>query len=360
MRIMMIANDTNFAWNLRREILQAFILAGHRVVLVAQILDFRKNFEEIGIRIIDAHTERHGTNPIEDLKLFLFYKKIIRQESPDIVFTNNIKPNVYAGFACQVLKIPYIPNITGLGTPVENPGKLQRLTINLYKTGVKKAKTIFFQNQENIDFFSSHNMMPEKAKIVLLPGSGVNLKTHSSLDWPDSETQIHFLYAARIMKEKGIELLLAAAHKYASNKVVFDICGKCDDAQYDKILKNDKCVVYHGFQKDMTPFYAQCSCFLYPSYYPEGMSNVLLEAAAHCRPIIATNRAGCRETVDDGKSGFIIPIKNKSALFEAVEKFLGMTWEQRRDMGLAGRAKIEREFDRKIVIKAYIEEIGEK
>ena len=98
-------------------------------------------------------------------------------------------------------------------------------------------------------------------------------------------------------------------------------------------------------------------CIVHPSYYPEGMSNVLLEAAAHCRPIIATDRAGCRETVDDGKSGFVIPIKNEDALVDALEKFLAMTWEQKREMGLAGRAKIEKEFDRQIVVNAYVEEI---
>ncbi len=107
----------------------------------------------------------------------------------------------------------------------------------------------------------------------------------------------------------------------------------------------------------MVSFFAMAHCIVHPSYYPEGMSNVLLEAAAHCRPIIATDRAGCRETVDDGKSGFVIPIKNEDALVEALEKFLSMSWEQKKDMGLAGRAKVEKEFDRQIVVKAYVEEI---
>ena len=98
-------------------------------------------------------------------------------------------------------------------------------------------------------------------------------------------------------------------------------------------------------------------CIVHPSYYPEGMSNVLLEAAAHCRPIIATDRAGCRETVDNDKSGFVIPIKDEEALVNALEKFLALSWEDRKNMGLAGRAKIEREFDRQIVVRAYEEEI---
>lgn len=356
MHIMMIANDTSFAWNLRREILQAFIIAGHQVTLVAQILDFKKDFEEIGIKLIEVKTSRHGTNPIDDIKLYFIYKDILHREKPDVVFTNNIKPNVYAGLACQSKRITYIPNITGLGTPVENPGKLQKLTIKLYKIGIRKAKTVFFQNQDNIDFFYKNGMMPSNAKVVLLPGSGVNLETHQFLPWP--RQAIHFLFAARIMKEKGIDLFLAAAHEYANEDIIFDICGQCDDFHYEEIMKKDKSIVYHGLQRDLTPFYAQCNCFLYPSYYPEGMSNVLLEAAACGRPVIAANRSGCRETVDDGVTGLLVPINNEVAVKEAVRIFLSMSDQKRIEMGTRGREKMEREFDRKIVVQKYMEEVA--
>ena len=116
-------------------------------------------------------------------------------------------------------------------------------------------------------------------------------------------------------------------------------------------------ITYHGMQPNINPFYEKCSCFLYPSYYPEGMSNVLLEAAASGRPAIAADRSGCRETVDDGVTGYIVPINDEAAVLEAVEKFLSLSWEQRRDMGLAARAKVEREFDRQIVVDRYIEEV---
>lgn len=355
MHIMMIANDTNFAWNLRREILAAFVEKGHQVSLVAQILNFQDNFRELGVKVISADTGRQGTNPIHDMGLFFHYCRLIRREKPDIVFTNNIKPNVYAGLACQLCKTKYVPNITGLGTPVENPGKLQNLTIQMYKMGVRKASSIFFQNQENVDFFRSHGMMPQNAKVVLLPGSGVNLETHPLLPWP--EGPIHFLFAARIMKEKGIDLFLAAAHQFASKDVIFDICGQCDDPHYKELLENDPTVVYHGLQKDMTPYYAQCSCFLYPSYYPEGMSNVLLEAAANGRPVIAADRSGCRETLEDGKTGFLVPVNNEKAVLDAVSSFLSLGYEKMRDMGIAGRSKVEKEFNREIVVQKYLDEV---
>lgn len=362
MKIVMITNDTNFAYNLRREILEQFVKEGHEAVLVAEILNFKEQFSKMGIRLVDVKTGRHGTNPMDDLNLFRLYYRILKTERPQIVFTNNIKPNVYAGLACKMLKIPYIPNITGLGTPVENSGPLQKLTTYLYKLGVSGSKTIFFQNSENQKFFEDRNMIPKGCKPVLLPGSGVDLNSHPVLPYPGENAQIHFLFVARIMKEKGIDLFLAAAKKFTKERsdVVFDVVGQCDDPAYQDILKTAQEngeIIYHGLQSNVSPFYEKCSCFLYPSYYPEGMSNVLLEAAASGRPVIAADRAGCRETLDDGVTGFLVPVNDEKAVIEATEKILQMSSEERKAMGLRGSEKIRREFDRKIVVEAYWEEI---
>ena len=179
--IMMIVNDTNFVWNLRREVLEALIQHGYRVTLVTEILDFKEQIEEIGCRIINVSTGRHGTNPFNDAKLFRKYYSILKNEQPDIVLTNNIKPNVYAGMVCRLLKIKYMPNVCGLGTPVENKGKLQKLTVYLYKVGIKSASVIFFQNQDNKTFFETRGMIPKNAKVIVTPGSGVNLEAHPLL-----------------------------------------------------------------------------------------------------------------------------------------------------------------------------------
>lgn len=331
------------------------------MTVMAQILNFGQELRAMGCEIVDIKTARQGKNPFKDLILFKKYFRELKENHPDVVLSNNIKPNVYAGLACQILGIKYIPNITGLGTPVENPGPLQKLTTRLYKVGVAGANCIFFQNSENQAFFENRHMMPKRAKVRLLPGSGVDLEAHPAFAYPDGDI-IHFQYTSRILKEKGIDLCLAAAkaiHEKHPN-TVFHICGGCDDERYIQILKdaeNAGYIVYHGQQKDMIPFLKQAACIVHPSYYPEGMSNVLLEGAASARPIIATDRAGCRETVEDGVTGFLIPIKDEQALVEALEKFMQMTPQQRKAMGLAGRAKMEREFDRKIVVKAYLEEI---
>lgn len=364
MKLLMITNDTNFAYNLREEILNSFVSEGHETVLVSEIINFREELSANGIRLIDVKTGRHGKNPFNDLKLFATYYRILKTENPKIVFTNNIKPNVYAGVACKLLKITYIPNVTGLGTPVENPGPLQWLTTKLYKIGVSGAKTIFFQNSENMDFFKNRHIIPKKCKAVLLPGSGVNLERHPYLEYPDASQKVHFLFIARIMKEKGIDLFLAAARKFTKERsdVVFDVVGQCDDTRYLEILEkaqNAGEIVYHGLQKDVTPFYEKCSCFLYPSYYPEGMSNVLLEAAASGRPIIAADRAGCRETLEDRVTGFLVPVNDEKAVINATERILKMNSEERKIMGQHGRKKICKEFNRELVIQAYLKEVQE-
>lgn len=359
--IVLIANDTTVVHDFRKEIIAALIQSGYGVTVIAEILEFKNELEALGCKLVDIRTERHGTSVFQDVKLFYKYYCAIKNCSPDMVLTYNIKPNVYAGMACRLLKTPYMPNITGLGKPVEYPGPMQILTTRLYKIGIADATTVFFQNSENQKFFEDRKLMNAKSKPVLLPGSGVNLQQFSAVSYPQGE-QTHFLFIARVMKEKGIDLYLAASKRIREKwpNAVFHICGGCDDEAYQEILKREQEVgniVYHGLQKDMVLFFQMASCIVHPSYYPEGMSNVLLEAAASARPIIATDRSGCRETVNDGETGFLIPIKDEEALVSALERFMELSWDERREMGLKGRAKMEREFDRKTVVDMYLDEI---
>ena len=195
MKITLIANDTTFIYNLRREVLAKLVEEGHQVTVLCQFRSHREALEQIGCRLYDIPIGRRNTNPWADLKLLYHFFQMLRKINPDVVFTNNIKPNVYAGIACRVLGIQYIPNITGLGTPVENPGKLQFLATRLYKYGVAGADTIFFQNDENMRFFEQHHMMPKNSHVCLLPGSGVNLQAYPELPYSPGDV-VHFLFVA--------------------------------------------------------------------------------------------------------------------------------------------------------------------
>ncbi len=357
MKILFLANSDSGLFKFRRELLEK-LCTNHEVYISIPEGRFSHKLSDMGCIIIPTDFARRGVNPFADLMLLQKYKKMLKEIKPDIVFTYTIKPNVYGGMACASLNTSYVTNITGLGTAVENKGILQFITLWLYKIGLKKAQKIFFQNKENQDFMLNQKVI--SGEYDLLPGSGVNLDYYQPLDYPKEDT-IDFTFIARIRKEKGIDQYLEAAEfirkKYPNTR--FHICGGCEQDYEEKLnqLEKDGVVIYHGLVDDMREIYKITSCTVHPTYYPEGLSNVLLESSASARPIITTNRSGCREVLDEGVNGFYVNQKDSKDLIQKIEKFLALTWEERRDMGLAGRIKVELEFDRNIVVEKYLKEI---
>lgn len=307
----------------------------------------------------DIHINRHGLNPIEDSKLLFRYVKLIKDFQPDVVLQYTIKPNIYGSIACALRGVPCLCNITGLGSAVETPGLLQKMLILMYKVAMKKVHTIFFQNTHGLDFFKQHRLGGD-SQYCLLPGSGVNLNRFVPIPYPKDET-VRFVFVARIIKEKGIEEYLYAAERFKSEgyNAEFYICGSCEE-EYEERLKelNERgVIIYKGLVKDMREIYKMMSCVVLPSYYPEGQSNVLLEGAASCRPLITTDHPGCREAVNDGVSGYLVKKQDAEDLYNKMLRIYQMSCNQREEMGLAGRTKVEQEFDRQIVIQRYIERI---
>lgn len=357
-KVLILVNHDVVIYNFRKELVERLLEEGYEVYISSPYGERIDDLVNMGCKYVEANISRHGTNIVEDLKLTKYYFKTIKKIKPDVVLTYTIKPNIYGGIACRFLKVPYIANITGLGTAVENPGLMQKLTVMLYRVAFKKISCIFFQNTENMNFFAEKNLYNDKHK--LLPGSGVNLNQFTVLDYPSEET-IEFVFISRIMKEKGIDQYIEAA-EYLRNKYPntrFHICGFCEEDYEEKLkeLQSKGIVEYHGMQRDIRKVLARTHCTIHPSYYPEGMSNVLLESAACGRPLITTNRSGCREVVDNEVNGYIIEEKNTKDIIEKIEKFLNLKYQEKITMGLNGRRKIQGEFDRNIVIDAYIREL---
>lgn len=358
MRILILANNDVGLYKFRKELVEELVKE-HEVFICLPNGTFISNLEQIGCRFLECSMlSRRGTNPIQDMKLMNYYKQILRQIKPDIVFTYTIKPNVYGGAACASMGVPYVVNVTGLGTAVENSGVLQKITLTLYRFGLRKAKKVFFQNTENRDFMLKHHVL--KKNYDMLPGSGVNLSQYQVVDYPHGNT-VDFVFVARVMKEKGIDQYLEAAKavrkKYPDTR--FHICGFCEEDYIEQLkeLQRQEVIIYHGLVSNMMDIYKIASCIVHPTYYPEGLSNVLLEACASGRPVITTNRAGCREVVDDGVNGFIIKQKDSTDLIDKIQRFLALGIEERKTMGIAGRKKVEKEFDRNIVIRKYLHEV---
>lgn len=351
MKVMILANNDVGLYQFRKELIEE-LLKEHEVVISLPNGDFIKPLENIGCKFIDTPVDRRGINPINDLKLFFQYQKILKKENPDLVITYTIKPNVYGGFACRLLKIPYAVNITGLGTAFENGGALKKLVIVMNKIGCKKAKVVFFENEENRQIFIKEKIVKEN-QTCRLNGAGVNLEKYQVAPYPSGE-KIKFLFMGRIMAEKGIDELFQAMKKLVSEgyDCELDLIGFSEENYKEKIERYEKegWLHYYGYQKDVRPYIERCHCFVLPSWH-EGMANTNLECAAMGRPVITSNIHGCMEAVDEGLSGYLCQRQDADALFKVMKKFSVLSYNERKAMGLAGRKRMEDIFDKKKVVK---------
>ncbi len=358
-KFLIITNHSYMLWQFRRELIEELLKIGE-VVISVPFGDHVDDFENLGCRMVDTPLDRRGINPVKDLGLYKNYRKLLKAEKPDMVITYSIKPNVYGGYACRRLKIPYCVNVQGLGTAFQKKG-LATLVKYMYKIALKKSKVIFFENQGNADLFVQRNIIPSN-KICLLPGAGVNLQRYTSSPYPNND-KIHFLYLGRIMKEKGMDELFSAVRTLREKQVdfVLDLVGFFEDEYKATVeqLVEDGIAVFHGFQQNPIPFYENADCVILPSYH-EGMSNVLLEAASIGRPVITSDIYGCREAVIDGESGFLCNVKDSDSLAEKMLEFSNLSVAQRAEMGKCGRHHMEQNFEKSKVVNQTLEVILNK
>lgn len=357
MKILIISNHSYMLYRFRAELIRS-LLPENEIVISAPFVGHENDFMAMGIKCIQTAVDRRGINPKTDFKLFTFYRRILKQEQPDMVITYSIKPNIYAGLACSIMKIPFCANVQGLGTAFQKRGLAQLVTV-LYKAAFKKVKTVFFENEGNANVFLKHRIISHQ-KITVLPGAGIDLDDYASVPYPDNNA-VHFLYLGRIMREKGMDELFAAfrrLHNELGDKVVLDLVGFFDD-DYEaqvKQLVDEGLAVFHGFQEEPKPYYAKADCIVLPSYH-EGMSNVLLEAAAIGRPVITSNIHGCKEAVDPEISGYLCDAGDANGLYQQMLRMAELGKEERRTMGAAARKKMEQQFEKHMVVQKTIEAI---
>ena len=356
-KILILVNHEIVIYNFRKELVEKLLEENYQVIISSPAGDKINELVAMGVQHLNVELERHGRNPFNEIKLINYYRNLMKTVKPDIVLTYTIKPNIYGGIVAQNYSVPHIANVTGLGIAAEKEGILQKLTIILYKLAFRKTHTVFFQNTDNQKYFRRNNIAIDKHD--LLPGSGVNLKQFEIIDYP-GDNKINFVFISRIMKSKGIEEYLEAAKKTTAENpnVKFHICGFLEE-KYEEILKEYEkkgIIQYHGMIKDIRTILKKTNCIIHPSYH-EGMSNVLLESAASGRPILASNIPGCIETFDEGISGFGFQAGNTQSMIQAIQKFLSLSRKQQKQMGLAGRTKMETEFDRQIVVERYLKKI---
>ena len=358
MKVMIMANFDVGLYQFRRELVKT-LLQGHQVLLSLPDGDLIRPLEEMGCVFLNTPVDRRGINPVTDLKLFARYLKLLRQRKPDLVITYTVKPNVYGGLACRLLRVPYAINITGLGTAFQTPGMLRKLVTFLYRMALKKAKVVFFENSANLELFQREKIVrPEKC--CLLSGAGVNLEHYAYAAYPREET-VRFLFVGRVMKEKGIEELFSAMERLRAEGAdcTLDVLGGYEEDYAHVIRRHEEAgwLRYHGYVTDVRPYIEKSNCFVLPSYH-EGMANTNLECAAMGRPVITSRIPGCREAVLEEISGFLCQPRDADSLYDAMKRFLALPPEEREQMGRRGRGHMEGNFDKRNVVAKTLENLG--
>ena len=365
MRILISANTSWYIYNFRQNLIRALCADGHEVLVAAPPDDYSERIVALGGRFIPLNMDNKGTSPLRDASLLWSLRRLLRQSRPDLIFTYTIKNNIYTSLAARSPGIPVVPNVSGLGTAFLQDGWLNCLVRLMYRVAFRWPKIVFFQNRDDRESFISLGLVCE-AQARLLPGSGVDLEAFRPAPLPNNE-HVTFLLVARMLWDKGIGEFVAAARKIRADfpQARFRLLG-FTNAENRSAISQDQLqawrregvVEYSGATQDVRPHVAAADCMVLPSYR-EGTPRSLLEAAAMARPVITTDAPGCRDVVEDGKTGFLCAPRDADSLAAAIRRFLALSPARRAEMGRLGRRKMEREYDEQIVIEAYRKAIRE-
>lgn len=360
MKILISVNATWNIWNFRRPLVEALLADGHDIMVLAPKDYTAPKLEALGCTVRHLEMNVKGLNPLQDSKLMLRFRRCFREERPDAILSFTIKNNIFGALAAKAANIPFIPNVTGLGTAFLSGGLLERVAVVLYKRAFRHLPVVFFQNEDDQHLFLESGMVTEY-QARRLPGSGIDLERFSPAAYPPANEAPIFLMIARLLRDKGVLEYVDAARRVKSRhpETRFQILGATDAENRTAIQRDtvhawerEGAIEYLGTVDDVCPNIAAAHCVVLPSYR-EGAPRTLIEAAAMARPLIATDVPGCRAVVDDNTTGFLCAVRSGESLAASCEAFIALSPQDRAALGLAGRAKMEREYGQHIVVEAY-------
>ena len=366
--VALLTNNDDDIYCFRKELIEGLLDAGYEMLVSCPYGEKLELMKHVNYRYDNPSIDRRGTNAAADLKLCAHYYRLFKKHKPSVVLTYTAKPNVYASLAARLLSIPYINNVTGFGSVLNMNGAMRSFVMQLFKLAYAKASCIMFQNSTNMKLAVESGMV--KGRSILIPGSGVATDRFPLQSYPEGGNGIYgepvvFNYIGRILHDKGVDDYIQTARciKAKFPRTEFNMMGFIEPTEihYEQELKQleaDGIINYLGSQQDVRPFIARSHATIHPSTYGEGMSNVLLESASSGRPLITTDNPGCKETLVDGKTGFVYKGGIVKECCDAIEKFLGLGNAERKNMGIAGRQHVETHFSRTIVVQSYLDEIN--
>lgn len=361
----------NVLWglvNFRGSVIRHFVQQGDEVVLVAPQDDesiMKVDIPE-GVRYIPVRLNRCSRNPFTDLIYCAHLYRIYRKEHPDYIFHYTIKPNVYGSIAARLAGINCTGMVAGLGYGLLGDGMLSRLLAVMYRYAFKYVSSIFVLNKFNYQYLLDHKFCTSAQLRLFKGGEGVDLSAYPYVR-EESGSPVVFLMVGRVLYDKGYREYVQAAKivKQQYPDVRCQLLGMLDetypahvDEEELKRDVEDGTIEYLASTNDVMQYLGRSGVVVVlPSYF-EGLSRSLMEACAVGRPIIATDIPGCRETVDEGKNGFLVKVKDSSSLAEGMLRYLSLSDAEKQAFSRHSRKKAEETFDVRQVIKEYEKDLA--
>jgi glycosyltransferase involved in cell wall biosynthesis len=327
--------------------------------------EYSKKLQEEGFTFVEVPMDRKGRNPIEDLLLILRLYRLFRSERPDLILTYTAKPNIYGSLAALPLGIPVINTVPGLGHLFSRDGTLAWMAKMLYRAALRHSRKVFFQNHDDLRFFLQQRLV-RRSVTERIPGTGVDTARFSPDGMRTLEAPFGFLLVSRLLWDKGVGEFVEAARmlKGTGSDARFRLLGFLDpdhpgavSADQLRAWEEQGSVSYLGGTDDVASPMRAADCIVLPSYYGEGVPRTLLEGASLAKPLIAADSPGSRDIVDDGVNGFLCRPRDAEDLATKMRAMLSLDAVSRTRMGEAGREKVCREFDERIVIDRYLNAI---
>ncbi len=363
MRAVILYNTSWYVYLLRRSLIAHLQERGFQVSVVAPTDGYTERVRKLGVDFVPITMNQTGKSPLQDLESLSHVYAALRTIKPDVVLSFTVKCNLYAGLCRSRMMYRYIPNISGTGDLFDGSSIVDAVARRLYKTALRRAHTIFFQNRDDqCSFLEQRLARPDQAK--LLPGSGVDLDTFRPLTKSQRPWRT-FLIFGRILPKKGFGAYLDAASalkEQYGDSVQFWILGSPDPERadsrelFERILRAHTLgtIRYINQTDNVLPHIQEADVIVLPSTYNEGIPRSLLEALACGKPLITTDWKGCRETVEHGSNGLLVTPHSTDSLVRALQQFIECSEETLIEFGARSRALAEERFDERLVIDAYV------
>ena len=361
--------SANSCWNIvnfRVGLIRALQGRGFRIVVAAPDDAYRSKVADLGVDFVAVPINSPGISVIEDLRLLTHYVDVVRELKPFAFLGFTAKPNIYGSLAARLAGVKVINNISGLGTVFIRRGPLTALVTRLYRVALRRSSTIFFHNPDDLQLFVGKRIAP-RDRAQLLPGSGVDLERF--MPRPAVATAdggFRFLMVARLLWDKGVAEYVEAARivRRSHPNARFRMLGRIGADNRTAVpssaverWQEEGVIDYLGESDDVRTAMAQADCIVLPSYR-EGLPRALLEGSAMSKPLIATDVPGCRDVVEDGRTGYLCAVRSADSLAAAMLKMIATPANERLKMGELGRRKIEQEYGETRVIDKYFEALG--